>query len=121
VCDPATGCAASQPKTGFAGVTCRLDTIDAALAAAPGDELTAAGRKSIGVALKKARAKVTLASNSAGGKRGAKLVRAAQTALRGVTKAVKAASRKGAIKGTLIGVVQGAVNGALGSSQSLLP
>lgn len=121
MCDPASGCPAPQAKTGFPGVTCRLDAIDAALASATADELKTAGRKSIGVAVKKARNKLTLASKAPAGKKATKAVRAAQTALRGITKAVNVARRKKTISGTLLGTVQGEATGALGSSQSLLP
>ena len=102
-------------------MTCRLDAIDAALASAPADELKTAGRKSIGIAVRKARAKLAIAANAPAGRKATKAVKAAQTALRGITKAVNAARRKKTISGALLGTVQGEANGALGSSQSLLP
>jgi cysteine-rich repeat protein len=120
VCDPATGCAPSQPKTGLAGVMCRFDAIDALLTQAPAGELTTAARRSIDVAVRKVRTKLQVAAQSTGGRRGAKLLRNAGTALRGATKTINAARRKKQIEGDLAQTVEDLLNQALGGTRALL-
>ena len=91
----------------------------AALAQAAPDQLTAAGRRAISAVLQKAQTKVNAAAKTTSGKRGARLRRNAQAALRAVAKAIKTAGKRGQVKGPLAGSLLGEANGALESARAL--
>ena len=120
-CDPEVGCPRPIAKTGFASVTCHLDTIDAALLQATPDQATASARAKITASLRRVRVGVGAAERAGGGKRSVKkTVHNVETALRGADKAINAARRKHQIEESLAGTLVTQVNGALGGAQSLL-
>jgi len=92
-CDPALGCV-NAPKTGYASVRCRLDTMEAALAAAGAGEVASSVRTKLGNMIRRARAKLAVAERTGSGKRAFKSLNAARRQVKAIGKAVNAALRK---------------------------
>jgi hypothetical protein len=88
-CTPAAGCPHAR-KTGFAGVTCQLDTMEQALASARPTDVTPAVSHKITVLIGKARAKLAAAQASAG-KKAVKQVNGAGQQLRSIGRVVRKA------------------------------
>jgi hypothetical protein len=119
-CDPTLGCPQPIVKTGFAGMTCHLDTLAADLSQAAPDQVTAGARARITAALRKTRVGLDAAVRAGSGKRAVKKLRAVETALRRANKVITAARRRHQIEAPLAETLVRQVNGALGSARSLL-
>ena len=117
VCDPVRGYL-HTPLTGFPSVTCRLDTIDAALSgAAPGD-IAAGLRRIFQRVLGKVRAQVERAETGHG-KRQDKMLKGAGKQLGAVGRLLATARQKKQIAPALGGRLGAAVAGASGALSAL--
>jgi len=119
VCDPATGYV-HTPVTGFAGVTCRFDTMDAALSGAAQGDISPGLRRTFQRAVAKARAQVVRAQGSHG-KRQAKMLKGAAKQVGALGRLLATARQKKQIASALGGRLGDAVTGASGALSSLHP
>ena len=111
-CDGASGCA-YPPKTGFAAITCRLDTIDLALQQSQDSDATPKVRQKLGKLLAAMRATLGQAEAAQGNtKRATKLLRASGKSLRKLTGLIAAAAKKNQIISSLAGQLTSAAAGA---------
>lgn len=123
-CDPASGCP-HPGKTRYDAVRCQLDTMDMLLNESPGG-VSAATRIKLGSLIGKARAKLSAAETVGQGRRAGKLLKATGTALKAISKAVKAAARKKkitdpALARQLIAAVDGGGGAVADLKKSLTP
>jgi len=119
VCDPTTGYV-HTPITGFASVTCRFDTIDAALSGAAAGDISPGLRRTFQRAVAKARAQVVRAEGSHG-KRQAKMLKGAAKQVGALGRLLATARQKKQIESALGGRLGDAVTGASGALSSLHP
>ena len=111
-CDAVSGCA-NQPKTGFAAVTCRLNTIDLALQQSQNGDATPKVRQKLGKLLATLRNQLGQAEAAQGNtKRTTKLLRASGKSLKKLTALIATAAKKDQIASSLAGQLTSAVAGA---------
>ena len=118
-CNRGIGCAntcTNSPKTGFDAVTCRLDTMDAAIHGASAPDLAPSAAAKLGKAIGRARAKLAAAEAAGHGKPALKALRRAARQLKAIPTIVRAAQRKRRIAATLATAI---LQAASGGSQAL--
>ena len=117
VCDPVRGYL-HTPLIGFPSVTCRFDTLDAALSGAATGDISSGLRKSLTRVLGKARAQVERAAG-AHGKRQDKMLKGAGKQLGALGRLLATARQKKQVAPALGGRLGDAVAGASGALSSL--
>src|SRR5207302_1810444 len=117
VCDPVRGYL-HTPLIGFPSVTCRFDTLDAALSGAATGDISSGVRKSLTRVLGKARAQVERAAG-AHGKRQDKMLKGAGKQLGALGRLLATARQKKQVAPALGGRLGDAVAGASGALSSL--
>ena len=111
-CHAASGCA-YLPKTGFGGITCRLDTIDVDLQRSQDGDVAPNVRQKLGKVLAALRAKLAQAEAAQGNtKRTTKLLRASGKPLRKLTGVIASAVKKNQIASGVAGELTSAAAGA---------
>src|SRR5262249_47577118 len=112
----------SQPVTGIRAVSCHLDNIDANLGQADPKDVAASARAKLGIAIGKARVKVS-AVGSATGKKVKKAVKNAKSALAAITKTAKGLRKKHQLSDAFLAQLQSdlaAAGGSLSNATALL-
>ena len=111
----ATGCR-NDPKTGFAAVTCRLDTVDAAIHGASVTDLAPSAAAKLGKPIGKARTKLAAAETAGHGKPALKALKKAAKQLKTIPRIVRAGQKKHKIAAAVAAAI---LDAASGGSQAL--
>ena len=106
----ATGCR-NDPKTGFAAVTCRLDTVDAAIHGASVTDLAPSAAAKLGKPIGKARTKLAAAQAAGHGKPALKALKVAAKQLKMIPRIVRAAQKRHKVAAALAAAILDAASG----------
>ena len=114
-CDTTEGCK-NTPKTTFAAVTCRLDTVDAAIHGASATDLAPSVAAKLGKPIGKVRTKLAAAETAGHGKPALKALKKSAKQLKTIPRIVRAAQKRHKIAAALATAI---LDAASGGSQAL--
>ena len=114
-CDTTTGCK-NTPKTSFAAVTCRMDTMDAAIQGASVADLAPSLAAKLRKPIAKARTKLAAAETAGHGKPALKALKKSAKQLKTIPRIVRAGQKKHKIAAAVAAAI---LDAASGGSQAL--